>query len=81
MHWWGGEYGMGFGFGGIFMIVFWILIILGGVYLVKTLAGGVSSGKEKMESPEDVLKKRFARGEMSKEEFEAAMAVLKQNRG
>ena len=71
---------MGFGFGGVFMIVFWILIILGVVYLVKTIAGGVSSSKEKMESPEDVLKKRFARGEMSKEQFESAIAVLQQNR-
>jgi len=70
---------MGFGFGGIFMIIFWVLVIVGAVYLVKSLAGGASSGKEKMESPEEVLKKRFARGEMSKEDFEAAMKVLKKS--
>lgn len=80
MQWWGGEYGMGFGFGGIFMIFFWVLIILGVVYLVKILASGTSSGKEKMESAEDVLKKRFARGEISQEEFETTMEVLKKSR-
>jgi len=45
MHW-GGDFGMGFGGGGIFMILFWILIIMGVVYLVKILIGG-TSGKEK----------------------------------
>ena len=70
---------MGFGFGGTFMILFWILIIAGAVYLVKSLAGGASSGKEKMETPEEVLKKRFARGEMSKEDFVTAMKVLKKS--
>jgi len=33
-----------------------------------------------METAEEVLEKRFARGEISKEEFEAAMEVLKKNK-
>ena len=79
MHWgWGGDYGMGFGFGWIFMILFWGLVVLGIVYLIKNLAGGcASSGKEKTESAEEVLKKRFAKGEITKDEFEETMAVLK----
>ena len=36
---------MGFG-GGIFMILFWVLIFLGGFYLVKILMGG-GSGTDK----------------------------------
>jgi len=80
MQWWGGQYGMGFGYGGIFMILFWVLIIIGIVYLIKVLAGGGSSTKVKMESAEEILKKRFARGEINKEEFESAMEVLKKNR-
>ena len=81
MQWWGGgQYGMGYGFGGIFMILFWVLIIIGVVYLIKILAGGNISTKEKMETAEEVLKKRFARGEISKDEFEAAMEVLKKNK-
>ncbi len=60
--------GMGFGFGWIFMILFWALIILGIIYVVKQLLGSskTSSGKE---SPEEILKKRYAAGEISKDEY------------
>jgi putative membrane protein len=68
MHWDYG-WGMGFGFGAIAMIIFWVLLILGIVYLVKMVAG--SSKKEgKQETAIDILKMRYAKGEISKEEFE-----------
>ncbi len=51
----------------IFGFVFWILIIVGIVLLVKWLWEG---GKEYQENAIDILKKRYARGEISKEEFE-----------
>jgi len=78
MHW-GGDFGMGFGGGWIFMILFWGLIILGVVYLVKILLGGPTNQKKRNESAQEVLEKRFARGEISKEEFEDAMMVLRKN--
>lgn len=61
--------GMGWGWlGFIFMIVFWGLVILGIVYLVKILTGrNAASSKE--ETPLDILKKRYARGEIDAEEF------------
>jgi len=77
MHWGWGDYGMGVGFGWLFMILFWILVVLGIIYLVKMLAGGAGKSEPK-ETAEDILKKRFARGELSKEEFEKAMQVLRQ---
>lgn len=70
---------MGFGSGGIFMILFWVLIILGIAYLVKIFLSGASTEGKRSESSQEVLKKRFARGEMSKEEFEAAMELLKKS--
>ena len=78
MHW-GGDFGMGFGGGWIFMIIFWGLIIFGVVYFVKMLLGG-GFKDEKSESAQEVLEKRFAKGEMSKEEFEEAITVLKRNK-
>lgn len=61
--------GMGWGwFGPFLMIAFWALAILGIIYLVKALISrGVSSPKEA--SPLDILKKRYAKGEIDHEEF------------
>jgi putative membrane protein len=63
---WGG-WGMGFGW--IFMILFWALVILGVVALAKWLffadgAGG--AGKSAL----DILKARYARGEINREQYE-----------
>ena len=70
MNWgnWGG-YGWGMGFGWIFMILFWALAVLGIAYIVQTLSRrSGQSGKE--DTPLDILKKRYAKGELTKEEFE-----------
>lgn len=62
-----------FGFGGFWMIIFWILIIAALVFLIKLLVGKGSSGNgNKIEGPSamEILKRRYASGEISKEEFE-----------
>jgi putative membrane protein len=66
MHW---GYGWGMGFGWVFMIFFWVLVILGVVYVIKSVMPGAK--KEKAgETALDILKKRYAKGEITKEEFE-----------
>jgi putative membrane protein len=68
MHWDYG-WGMGFGLGWFTMIIFWALLILVIVYLVKIIAGSPKKG-DKEETAIDILKKRYAKGEISKEEFD-----------
>ena len=63
------DYGWGMGFGGgIFMILFWVLVIIGIVFLIKMVMGSTKEGG-KSETALDILKKRYVNGEISKEEF------------
>jgi len=68
----GYGYGMGW-FGPILMIAFWIAVIVGIVFLIRWLvlsARPGSHGTAAGESALEILKKRYARGEINKEEFE-----------
>lgn len=78
-----GSYGYGMGFLGIaLMAVFWIAIIVGVVLLVRWLmAGGTHMGGMHMGMPPmapppgtsaalDILKERYAKGEITKEQFD-----------
>jgi putative membrane protein len=67
MHW-GNFGGMGFGFGWIFMVLFWMIAIAGITYFTRELFAG--SGTNNVRKPaEDLLKKRYAAGEISKNEY------------
>lgn len=57
---------MGFGF--LTMLLFWVFLIVGLFLLAKWLLGQGGIGRE--DSALDILKKRYARGEITKEQFE-----------
>jgi putative membrane protein len=67
-----GGWGMGW-FGGIFMLVFWILILVGLVFVIRWLVQATSkkgdSGQHGSRAME-ILKERYARGEIDKAQFE-----------
>ncbi|MBI4786313.1 MAG: SHOCT domain-containing protein [Chloroflexi bacterium] len=75
--------GFGFGgtmlLGGLVMVAFWALVIGGAIWLVVTLArsgqsstgGPASTGARPAgQTPLDILKLRYANGEITKEQFE-----------
>ena len=81
MMWGGSMMNFGFGpfgsFGWIFMILWWVLIILGLVALIKWLTSQSrgAHNHEKLASPAggsalNVLKERYVKGEIDKKEFE-----------
>jgi putative membrane protein len=58
--------------GWLFMFLFWGLIIIGLVLVVRWLLdrGRPGVGQGAGEAPLDILKRRYARGEIGKEEYD-----------
>jgi len=63
------NYGWGMGFGWSFMVLFWLLVIIGIVYITTLLVGRTNKSNTE-ETAMGILKKRYAKGEISREEFE-----------
>ena len=67
----GYGWGWGMGFGMISMVLFWVIVILGIVVLVRWIGGSAaSSAAPPSKTPLDILKERYARGDIDKQEFE-----------
>ena len=75
---WDGHDGMGWWmlFGSVWFVLFWGLIIWAVASLVSRLGGGQASQGSREESPLDIAKRRYARGEISKEEYDRLRADL-----
>lgn len=66
--------GMPYGLGWVFMILFWVLVIAGVIAVVRWLTAGTSRRGQDMpppvhRTPADILRERYARGEIEREEF------------
>ncbi len=68
---WGGYGGFGMGiFGMVLMLLFWGLIIVGLVLGVRWLWDRGSPASGGADTPIEIVKRRYARGEITKEEFD-----------
>jgi putative membrane protein len=79
MNGWGGMGGGGWLLA-VLLIVLVAALIVGVVFLVRGLGGGVTGGGMPQagarESPQDVLKRRYAAGEIEREEYEQKLRDL-----
>ena len=67
MHW----PGFGFGILPMFLVMFFWVVIAGlVVFLIVKLVGGSSGYKGPKSEAEEILKQRYARGELTKEQYD-----------
>ena len=81
----GFGYGAGFGLGGFFWVLGCVLLVVGVVALVAWAVSRTTSHDRPGTAPErtdalDILRARFARGEMSEAEYTQAANVLRADR-
>jgi putative membrane protein len=76
-----GHYGNGMGgfpgLMGVGGLLFWALVVVGVVVLVRHLARGGSTTPRR--TAEDVLAERFARGELTEQEYRDGLDVLRRS--
>ncbi|GAA5064899.1 SHOCT domain-containing protein [Roseibacterium beibuensis] len=70
---WGSGYGM---VGGLMMLLFWGVVILLVVLAVKWFTGNQAGGNREGRDAIDILRERFATGEIDEEEFESRKKAL-----
>jgi putative membrane protein len=65
--------GYGDGYGGLFMMILWtVFLILIAVFIYALIKGKTTGmwGSPVVETPVEILKKRYAKGEITKDQFE-----------
>jgi putative membrane protein len=66
-HMWDGGYGMGYGFfGGLMMVLFWMILI---AVVVIAVRWWMDQGSGKRSSAMDILQERLAKGEIDAKEY------------
>ena len=76
---WNGGWWSGMFFGPILMVAFIGIVIAIVVYLVRRLGGSIANTELSIPSirdPLDILRERFARGEIDKDEYEERRCIL-----
>lgn len=71
-----GGYGWGMGFGWIFMLLFWVILIVAAVVAIKAVAGRSEPGGKGGDRALEILRERFARGDIGREEYEEKRRTL-----
>jgi putative membrane protein len=68
----GGNYvcGFGYGYGGMFMWILFLIVLGVAIYFIVQSTKSKNVSGQAQETPLDIMKKRYAKGEITKEEFD-----------
>lgn len=75
--WGDGWGGIGWAWFGLMHVFWWVLVIAGIVALVRWLVGGRNRHQANESRALDILRERFARREIDKDEYEERRRILK----
>jgi putative membrane protein len=76
----GGAWGLAMGLGWLAMLAFWGALIVGVVLLVRWLGGSTGAGtRSGGESALDILRRRYAAGEITKEQYQEMRQTLERS--
>ena len=64
------HYGFGYGYGGMFMLIIFLIVIGLMIYFILQAQKTKGQTPTQNESPLDILKRRYAKGEIAREEYE-----------
>ena len=75
----GGNWGhmMGYGYGGGFIWLIVLVLVGVAIYFLFQVSKSKGSDVSNIETPSDILKQRYAKGEIDKEEFDRRKKDLK----
>ena len=77
---WDGIAWSGMGFGVVFMLLFWMVVVLGIVALIRWLLTLQSPNQEGDKTPLELLQERYARGEIDRDEYQQKLQDLERRR-
>lgn len=72
----GCPFGFGYGYGGIFMGILFLVLLGVVINLIVQNVRLKNETGQRQESPIDILKKRYAKGEITKEDFDRMKSEL-----
>lgn len=67
---------MFYGMGGLFMMLFWAVVVIGGGFLIYRMLSNRNGTQEENDSALRILRERYAKGEISEEEYEKKRSDL-----
>ena len=73
---WENGFGMGWGFGGMHLL-WWVLLVVVAWALIRLMRGNGQGGSDTRDRAETLLRERYARGEIDKAEFEERLGELR----
>ena len=73
---WDGSWGMGWGWFGLMHLLWWAIVIVGLAAVFRWAAASRPRERSRIDRPLEILRERYARGEIDKPEYDERLRHL-----